>query len=442
MMAHPRSRGEHLTCLLVSSPSPGSSPLTRGALQAQDRHQGRRGLIPAHAGSTRPSPGRHQRCTAHPRSRGEHCAFEALPKSLKGSSPLTRGALCRCMATSQQPGLIPAHAGSTRAISTSRTRRRAHPRSRGEHNHTVNHLRGGWGSSPLTRGARVAVFNAYSVRGLIPAHAGSTPAVSTSPGPPTAHPRSRGEHGKAHTLSAVLDGSSPLTRGAGNDLEFEDEYEGLIPAHAGSTVPPCCARPQAWAHPRSRGEHVLKDVLVVLLLGSSPLTRGARASACTTRNPRGLIPAHAGSTGHPRPARNPGRAHPRSRGEHPWLIASQLTATGSSPLTRGARQTCQSRMVRTGLIPAHEGSTGKKNGNSKTSTAHPRSRGEHACHASESIGARGSSPLTRGALSEFVTVGQHFGLIPAHAGSTTRSMRSTRICPAHPRSRGEHDTIE
>nr|EEI14209.1 hypothetical protein HMPREF0276_1788 [Corynebacterium accolens ATCC 49725] len=52
----------------------------------------------------------------------------------------------------------------------------------------------------------------------------------------TAHPRSRGEHGTPGVPDSLVEGSSPLTRGApwsGNVAIFA---WGLIPAHAGSTA--------------------------------------------------------------------------------------------------------------------------------------------------------------------------------------------------------------
>ncbi|KXI17744.1 hypothetical protein HMPREF3227_01355 [Corynebacterium sp. CMW7794] len=50
------------------------------------------------------------------------------------------------------------------------------------------------GSSPLTRGAPVVDNTNSAVRGLIPAHAGSTSAQDCRWAVYGAHPRSRGEH--------------------------------------------------------------------------------------------------------------------------------------------------------------------------------------------------------------------------------------------------------
>ena len=72
------------------------------------------------------------------------------------------------------------------------------------------------------------------------------------------------------------------------------------------------------AHPRSRGEHTPEELLEGVVEGSSPLTRGARLASLPAWFVPRLIPAHAGSTMNPVRKSVKNRAHPRSRGEH-WL---------------------------------------------------------------------------------------------------------------------------
>ena len=50
----------------------------------------------------------------------------------------------------------------------------------------------------------------------------------------------------------------------------------------------------------------------------------------------------------------------------------------------------------------------------------------------------GSSPLTRGKLSDALRLAAHPGLIPAHAGKTPTSLPRGVTPRAHPRSRGEN----
>ena len=91
------------------------------------------------------------------------------------------------------------------------------------------------------------------------------------------------------------------------------------------------------------------------------------------------------------------RAHPRSRGENAGGRVSRVGARGSSPLTRGKRLLTWATWRSQGLIPAHAG---------KTDFAR--------------------SPMRMS------------GLIPAHAGKTAPCSQAHPPCWAHPRSRGEN----
>ena len=92
----------------------------------------------------------------------------------EGSSPLTRGKLHATPQADDVPGLIPAHAGKTRPSSAPCWWGRAHPRSRGENGGVIVYPDGYVGSSPLTRGKHSARRGAHARTRLIPAHAGKT----------------------------------------------------------------------------------------------------------------------------------------------------------------------------------------------------------------------------------------------------------------------------
>ena len=174
----------------------GSSPLTRGKREPRAPQRSIQGLIPAHAGKTAPAtPGR------------------------------------------PSGWLIPAHAGKT-ATSTMRKRRLpAHPRSRGENllSRCLGRFRRG--SSPLTRGKPVQHLHSRAGHGLIPAHAGKTSRAWLAESGTWAHPRSRGENLGGSAARPEDDGSSPLTRGKPSMLVASLRRTGLIPAHAGKTLP-------------------------------------------------------------------------------------------------------------------------------------------------------------------------------------------------------------
>ena len=71
----------------------GSSPLTRGKRVYRRTRDWDSGLIPAHAGKTLEGNPVGWVGEAHPRSRGENTADDALTAQPAGSSPLTRGKL-------------------------------------------------------------------------------------------------------------------------------------------------------------------------------------------------------------------------------------------------------------------------------------------------------------------------------------------------------------
>ena len=232
-------------------------------------------------------------------------------------------------------GLIPAHAGKTTVVNEIIVNEGAHPRSRGENVRGRPQGQGRTGSSPLTRGKLGVLWAAACAKGLIPAHAGKTAPYGQSPIGPRAHPRSRGENDEAWAFDAESGGSSPLTRGKPRCGCARLGDAGLIPAHAGKTSSDSSSARSARAHPRSRGENLGGGQCVSRVAGSSPLTRGKRGRNRTGHYLTRLIPAHAGKTSaSPEPSRS-SRAHPRSRGENVDVLTINGYYDGSSPLTRG-----------------------------------------------------------------------------------------------------------
>ena len=189
---HPRSRGVYSLVRSRAGAGAGSSPLARGLLRAAYAAKAARRIIPARAGFTGLSDGRHSEGPDHPRSRGVYSGSPPRRTGVSGSSPLARG-LPRSMSPAPaHPGIIPARAGFTGRDGDRCVRARDHPRSRG-----VYGLRG-WprsrkeGSSPLARGLRVSPARGRRRRRIIPARAGFTHgAVPDGPGGAD-HPRSRG----------------------------------------------------------------------------------------------------------------------------------------------------------------------------------------------------------------------------------------------------------
>ena len=192
-----------------------------------------------------------------------------------------------------------------------------------------------------------------------------------------AHPRSRGEHANSSTTKKFRRGSSPLARGTQEIIEDDKYCLGLIPARAGNTGYGFCGADHAWAHPRSRGEHLLIFEQGERGVGSSPLARGTPTQCYRTETTQGLIPARAGNTRRSLHGGRSRRAHPRSRGEHGNLLEPAVADWGSSPLARGTRGFSRATAGGGGLIPARAGNTEWLTDWLQTGEAHPRLRGEH-----------------------------------------------------------------
>ena len=274
------------------------------------------GLIPARAGNTIPSPKESARGGAHPRSRGEHFYDENATIYHTGSSPLARGTPRVSRILAACPGLIPARAGNTPTWHRNGGAPRAHPRSRGEHWAFTYESQVIPGSSPLARGTPVRSAPRRALVGLIPARAGNTELMRRTGRVREAHPRSRGEHDLTLSQEKIERGSSPLARGTRNYSCLFSLFTGLIPARAGNTrITKICSW-QAWAHPRSRGEHLCILRRTPIIGGSSPLARGTRPRDIAQPDVARLIPARAGNTPRASAHDTAPRAHPRSRGEH------------------------------------------------------------------------------------------------------------------------------
>ena len=233
------------------------------------------------------------------------------------------------------------------------------------------------GSSPLARGTLLSFCCGSAAPGLIPARAGNTSSSFSPSGAQGAHPRSRGEHADVEFSASGLLGSSPLARGTLFRMGGSSDRPGLIPARAGNTTAKCFIRSAIWAHPRSRGEHLLHVLTGYRHRGSSPLARGTPRLQPLVHRPGGLIPARAGNTKYSNVSPPIPWAHPRSRGEHNLPPRPHVDTTGSSPLARGTQKRFCPTTICRGLIPARAGNTSPINVTPLPCWAHPRSRGEH-----------------------------------------------------------------
>ncbi len=177
---------------------------------------------------------------------------------LSGLSPLARGTQFSHCRRRFRIRFIPAGAGNTRRTHRQLRAIAVYPRWRGEHPAGVRQARSALGLSPLARGTRCVSLNSPFVIRFIPAGAGNTAAEKASGSIWTVYPRWRGEHLVALVVVLHVLGLSPLARGT---RQFKPGYvkpKRFIPAGAGNTWRICRGSALGAVYPRWRGEHCNK----------------------------------------------------------------------------------------------------------------------------------------------------------------------------------------
>ena len=166
--------------------------------------------------------------------------------------------------------------------------------------------------------------------------------------------------------------------------------------------------------------------------------RGSLAAASTNANTNGIIPAHAGLTFYGLSSIFSCRDHPRACGAHRLLHTPHPLHEGSSPRMRGSRKIRQPNKRCNGIIPAHAGLTAVSPSMRSARWDHPRACGAHVRRRSGAFESMGSSPRMRGSRRAARDTLEAIGIIPAHAGLTSRSSRRSAAGWDHPRACGAH----
>ena len=130
------------------------------------------------------------------------------------------------------------------------------------------------GSSPRMRGTLWPSGVFRHAPGIIPAHAGNTAGTDSVFTNARDHPRACGEHLAERPFESEQAGSSPRMRGTQSGGGYIDRLVGIIPAHAGNTVPVAAGVVPEGDHPRACGEHIVRLVVSEQPKGSSPRMRG------------------------------------------------------------------------------------------------------------------------------------------------------------------------
>ena len=191
------------------------------------------------------------------------------------------------------------------------------------------------GSSPHARGTQSCGLVLGHEHRFIPACAGNAVCLPTNLDVVTVHPRMRGERSLNERSNSDFCGSSPHARGTQGGRHDQAGGGRFIPACAGNADSPARTAPAGSVHPRMRGERSPRNSATRLPIGSSPHARGTLRLGTQQRMHARFIPACAGNASS---VTCPGRTstvHPRMRGERPKAAQGRAPLRGSSPHARG-----------------------------------------------------------------------------------------------------------
>ena len=254
------------------------------------------------------------------------------------------------------------------------------------------------GSPPRMRGKLLSAPDVAKGKGITPAHAGKTYAVSM------------------YNLSAL--GSPPRMRGKPATKARRAVVSRITPAHAGKTKVIIDLSQFAEDHPRACGENPYVAGIVTCEAGSPPRMRGKLAFCTLIVGAGGITPAHAGKTDIHRPDRAVKRGSPpRMRGKQPPRL-----------------RPCAAQRI----TPAHAGKTILCRRVTVGYEDHPRACGENICQVTTTEDVSGSPPRMRGKLLSGTPRKQLHGITPAHAGKTPSCTTFAPLVQDHPRACGEN----
>ncbi len=226
-------------------------------------------------------------------------------------------------------------------------------------------------------------------------------------------------------------------RGTVEDMEFVDDFDRFIPAHAGNSSRWRRCRQERPVHPRACGEQSAPHGDSQELAGSSPRMRGTVQHLMEFMPLIRFIPAHAGNRAVQVPLLPMVPVHPRACGEQIEDMEFVDDFDGSSPRMRGTGRRINTLDQKERFIPAHAGNRGSARFATDARSVHPRACGEQSRPRARNRPDAGSSPRMRGTASGDLTVRSSMRFIPAHAGNSLPPRLLAHHHPVHPRACGE-----
>ena len=352
-----------------------------------------------------------------------------------GASPRLRGKRGRAAWESGGRGCIPAPAGETRVVLVRPSLTGVHPRACGGNSGNTDIIPASKGASPRLRGKPPDTGRRGALHRCIPAPAGETsPAAGTGRAGPV-HPRACGGNWRKPGGADRTVGASPRLRGKPPGGGRNAGGRGCIPAPAGET--PCCqpSPSESGVHPRACGGNGVEKNKYLADRGASPRLRGKPTGRTRCRTRWRCIPAPAGETSALSAGWSVISVHPRACGGNLPAVRVAAACFGASPRLRGKPGLPDPHHQARRCIPAPAGETPATTRTSTSGTVHPR-----ACGTSPATRPRGASPRLRGKLTPTLPFESLMGCIPAPAGETKPSTPKRQGRQVHPRACGGNFT--
>ena len=272
-----------------------------------------------------------------------------------GRSPRVRGSPTASASPAAWCGSIPACAGEPMIMNTCITHCGVDPRVRGGAGHLYWSVLICAGRSPRTRGSPLCLAVNRILLRSIPAYAGEPVLRFAVWRHPVVDPRVRGG-AEAWCVDATDEmGRSPRTRGSLAGARQSHAGDGSIPAYAGE--PPTMDDGFALfrVDPRVRGGAFVTKIVLRVLPGRSPRTRGSHGRLYGPHGLERSIPAYAGEPHPDHEDEASNQVDPRVRGGAAFFLASFSRSAGRSPRTRGSQDRGHDVAVVARSIPAYAG---------------------------------------------------------------------------------------
>ena len=215
----------------------------------------------------------------------------------------------------------------------------------------------GEGPSPRARGKRWCQVAWTRAAGSIPACAGETYRLRSSRFPQWVHPRVRGGNTDRYRVFLQDNGPSPRARGKLANSRGRLASLRSIPACAGETANGRLSENVHGVHPRVRGGNSGSPTKIMSPMGPSPRARGKLLWKVRPSANVGSIPACAGETSRLCYLARQHGVHPRVRGGNSCGQTMQISPSGPSPRARGKLHIALRSSISMGSIPACAGET-------------------------------------------------------------------------------------